>query len=161
MKQAILLSVYFLAVIAGAILIVLWRGTSVQLVATRNLPAEHLLKEGDLQLVVDGRQYLTRAVKPGDRVDSKEIKTLHDALGGNNRTPIALDVDPAKAPAGGFVPGYAIVVCPSDVRATVVAAHCGAPQSLCVVVAEVATADAAKLTGANVKPSLRQTAACE
>lgn len=160
MKKITILLYLLIVVTASAWIYCTNRGPSVKLVATRSLPVDHPLEPDDLQLKVDGRQYLARSIKEGETVDSGDIGTLDDIVTING-VPIDVEISRNTMISRKIDPGDVIYLCPLNVKVKVRAAYCGDPSAPCIVVATAAVKDAEKLKAAAKEASVRMGDTCK
>jgi hypothetical protein len=140
-----LILVYVMLVVWGAALIAGRRYEPMRLVATRDLPANHLVQAGDLALAVDNRQYIRRSLDKGERIDANKIATAPDLGRQPERVSRTLTVSREQVDSGFVDAGAELLLCPPTVSAEVRATICG-DVGPCIAVVDVAEAAVAKLT---------------
>lgn len=122
------------------------RRAHVTLVATRELPANHLVQSGDLTLAVDARQYLPRKLHASEAVGLVELVTLPKAEDRPDRVSRTLAVLRADVESGAINSGAKLLICPPEggsdaVSVEVRAALCG-DVGPCFALVDVPAADA-------------------
>jgi hypothetical protein len=148
MKLHIVLIYLCVIVAGGAFIADTHRGAPVKLVATRGLPANHLLQPGDLVLQTTNKQYTTKPVPKDSVVDSREIATAPDLMAKKGFTPFPLAVDPKEVISGAVDAGQTLFVCPVKVPAEVRGIFCSGDGTSCVVILHVADGDKERLSKA-------------
>ena len=128
--------------------------------ATKDLPANHLLQPGDLTLHTTGRQYVLQKVPAGRVIDADDIWTAPHQPGDKGTVPVSVAVARTEVDAGVAAAGKTLQLCPIKSPARVLAVYCGARGGGCVALTEVADADAAKLAASDA-PEITLKAACE
>ncbi|WP_027154887.1 hypothetical protein [Mesorhizobium sp. WSM2561] len=143
--RLLLLLVYVLLVVGGGVYIVFRGTTPLQLVASRDLPANHLLQPNDLSLHVDGRQFLPRRVDAGGLIDTKELLSAPAFIARQGMVPFALPADRKKVESHVIEAGNQLLVCPPKLTAEVRAVFCGDGDGACVAIVDIPIADAKRL----------------
>ena len=145
MKRDIILALYLILIVLGGLFIVAARDDpQVNLVAKQKLPANHLLRPGDLSLHTDGRQYITRPVERGEVIEFNEIVSAPRP--GAIKVPVSLLAERDRVDSGDIDIGKLFFVCPPKVKAEVRAVFCGNGGLACIAIVEVAETDAEKVT---------------
>ena len=153
---------YLLVIVAGGVFIVAGHGgPNLKLVAARDLTANHLLQPGDLQLLTDGRQYVTRLVESGEVVDPGAIKPLPDLSASAGAVPVAVSVAREQVTRRVVDAGKSLIICPPNVRVVVRAVFCGEADTPCIAVVDVAAADAEAVKTTDADLILQAKSSCE
>lgn len=151
MIRLLALVLYLAAILVGAVGIAAWLPRA-ELEATRSIKYGEALKAGDLVWPVadNALAYLPKAVVKGEKIKESEITELTGNKLQAGRSPVSLDVDTQQVSEEAISVGALRVICDGKTvvaaSARVLASFCPADGGNCLVVAEVAEAEAAKVT---------------
>ena len=148
--RLLLLAIYVGLIVAGAVYIVYPGEVSqLKLVASHELPANHLLQPGDLSLFTDGSQYITRKVDAGTLVEANEVAAAPNVTPAKGAVPFSIAVRREEVSSRVVDAGERMLICPLQVEAQVRAVFCGDGSRPCLAIVDIADADAEKMTSGN------------
>lgn len=143
--RLLFLLIYLLLIVGGGVYIVFHGMTPLQLVASRDLPGNHLLQPNDLSLYADGRQYLSRQVGAGSLIDASELRSAPEFTAEKGMVPFPLPAERKKVESHVIEAGKKLLVCPPKLTAEVRAVFCGDGGGACVAIVDLPVADATRL----------------
>ncbi len=160
--RALIIILYCAAVLIVGIVLLKRNGElEGDLVASHNLPADHLLTAGDL--VPTDILFLQRSLSKGERLRPGDAASLPALTPGAGTLPVALAALRSTVEADALNAGIAATFCrgsePIVTGATVRATLCHAAAANCIIVAEIAIANAEPLAEALAVPGLTLRAA--
>ncbi|MCP4381248.1 MAG: hypothetical protein GY798_07490 [Hyphomicrobiales bacterium] len=151
---------YGLILLIGTIIIV-GRGPSHELVATRDLAGNHRLQTGEVVLKVDDGRYILRSIKADEIVKQADIAATPDASLPKDHVPIPIKVSGTKVDNGVIDAGTKGLICPPEVAVNIVAVFCGMEAASCVAITAVPADKSGDVTDAYAELSLSTGENCE
>ena len=136
--------ILYVLLIGGGVAFIVMRQPQAKLVATQQLPANHLVQAGDLSLRSDGRQYIARSLDAGEDVDLSEIRSTPEYEPKKGVVPFSLPAERDQLASGEIDVGKTMLVCPTKLQVEVRAVFCGSAGA-CMAIVDIAEGDAEKL----------------